>query len=105
MRVEFEHADSGLMVARKEGLAVPKPTPTLAPAQFELADEAGNWHPAQATIDGNTVLVRSPNVTKPKAVRYACRGAPANANLYNQAGLPASPFCSDLDLLPWEPAK
>jgi sialate O-acetylesterase len=105
MRVEFEHADSGLMVARKEGLAAPKPTPGLALAHFELADEAGNWHPAQATIDGTKVVVRSPHVWDPRAERYACSGAPANANLYNQAGLPASPFCSDLRLLPWESQK
>jgi sialate O-acetylesterase len=102
MRVEFEHTDGGLMSARKEGLAVPMPTPDVALAHFELADESGNWHPAQASINGHVVVVHSPTVTKPRAVRYACSGAPANANLYNQAGLPASPFCSDLQLLPWE---
>lgn len=105
MRVDFEHAESGLIVARKEGLAAPKQTPDIALAHFELADEAGKWHPAQATIEGFEVVVRSPRVTKPRAVRYACSGAPANANLYNQAGLPASPFCSDLQLLPWESEK
>lgn len=90
------------MTARKEGLSAPKPTPDIALAHFELADDAGNWHPARATMDGSTVLVRSSSVIKPRAVRYACSGAPANANLYNQAGLPASPFCSDLELLPWK---
>ncbi len=105
MRVEFEHADSGLMVARKEGLAAATPTPDIALAHFELADESGNWHPAQATIGGSGVIVQSPEVRKPRAVRYACSGAPENANLYNQAGLPASPFCSDLQLLAWESEK
>jgi len=102
IRVEFEHIDGGLMVARKEGLARPIPTPDVALAHFELADEAGKWHPAQATIDGTCIRVHSSVVTVPCAVRYACSGAPANANLYNQAGLPASPFCSDLRLLPWQ---
>ncbi len=96
MRVEFKHTDGGLMSARKEGLAVPMPTPDVALAHFELADESGNWHPAQASINGHVVVVHSPTVARPRAVRYACSGAPANANLYNQAGLPASPFCSDL---------
>ncbi len=105
IRVSFEHADSGLMVARKEGLGVPMATPDAALAHFELADDSGNWHPAQATIDGSTVIVRSPLVTTPRAVRYACSGGPANANLYNGAGLPASPFCSDLQLLAWEPEQ
>jgi sialate O-acetylesterase len=105
MRVEFEHADGGLMVARKEGLAAPMPTPGVALAHFALADDAGKWHPAQATIDGTAVRVHSSVVTKPRAVRYACRGAPADANLYNQAGLPASPFCSELKLLPWDSGK
>ena len=105
MRVEFEQSESGLMVAHKERLEAPKPTPDIALAHFELADESGNWYPAQAKIDGSAVVVQSPRVMKPRAVRYACSGDPKNANLYNQAGLPASPFCSDLPLLGWESGK
>jgi sialate O-acetylesterase len=105
MRVRFEHAEDGLMVAGKEGLAAAKPTPDVALAHFELADQTGRWYPAEATIDGTTVRVRSAQVTKPRAVRYACRGAPEGANLYNLAGLPASPFCSELEWLPWPPEK
>ncbi|GAB5401875.1 MAG: sialate O-acetylesterase [Aureliella sp.] len=105
MRVRFKHAESGLMVARKEGLSEPKPTPDRKLQHFELADLDGNWHSAEAKIDGPTVVVRSSRVPQPRAVRYACRGAPRAANLYNQAGLPASPFCSDLELLPWQPQR
>ena len=101
IRVAFEHAEGGLMVARKSGLDPPRPTPDVALTHFELADETGNWHPAEATINGATVRVHCAVVAMPRAVRYACSGAPADANLYNQAGLPASPFCSDLELLPW----
>lgn len=101
MRVEFDYADGGLMLARKHGLTRPKRASEDDLAHFEIADESGHWHPANAIIDGSTVVVTSRDVSKPRAVRYACSGAPANANLYNQAGLPASPFCSDLDLLPW----
>ena len=101
MRVQFNHAESGLTVANKQGLGLPKVTPDTELAHFELADATGNWYPAQASIDGSEVVVRSPQVMQPRAVRYACSGDPSNANLYNRAGLPASPFCSDLQLLPW----
>lgn len=102
IRVEFRHADGGLMIAHKDGLNPVKPTPDGELAHFEIADKSGNWYSAEGRIDGSTVLVRSSAVTNPRAVRYACSGAPSNANLYNQAGLPASPFCSDLQLLPWK---
>lgn len=105
VRVDFDHAGDGLMVAHKDDLNEPKRTPDVALAHFELADEKGHWHPAEATIDGSTVRVHSVAVNSPRAVRYACSGAPSNANLYNVAGLPASPFCSELELLPWEPSE
>lgn len=105
MRVEFEHGDGGLMVAHKVGLEAPKQTADVELQHFELAGADGIWYPASATIEGSGVVVRCNEVTSPIAVRYACGGAPTNANLYNRAGLPASPFCSDLELLPWEANK
>ena len=50
---------------------------------------------AEATIDGKTVVVRSDKVAKPVAVRYAWAHNPEGCNLYNQDGLPASPFRMD----------
>jgi len=91
------------MAARKEGLAAPKETPATDLAHFELAGKDGVWHPALAKIASEQVVVTSTTIPKPVAVRYACSGAPKNANLYNRAGLPASPFCSRLDFLPWSP--
>lgn len=104
MRVRFRHCGEGLMVARKEGLAVPVELPGGRLRHFEIADREGRWFPAAATIEGNSeVVVRSEEVAEPAAVRYACSGAPVDPNLYNRSGLPASPFCSRLDFLPWSP--
>jgi len=52
------------------------------------------FHPANAEIEGPTLLVSSPGVDAPVAVRYAWSNSP-EANLYNDAGLPAAPFRSD----------
>ena len=49
---------------------------------------------AQAKIDGETIVVSSPAVPQPSAVRYAWDTNP-EACLYNAAGLPAVPFRSD----------
>jgi sialate O-acetylesterase len=43
-------------------------------------------------IDGKAVVVSSPEVKEPTAVRYTCSMNPEDANLYNRDGLPASPF-------------
>ena len=47
---------------------------------------------AKAKIDGETVVVWAEGVSNPVAVRYGYESNPAGANLYNRAGLPASPF-------------
>ncbi|MBV9868500.1 MAG: hypothetical protein JO316_24355 [Abitibacteriaceae bacterium] len=56
------------------------------------ADKKFVW--ADAKIDGDTVVVQSDQVPQPTTVRYAWANNPA-ANLYNGAGLPASPFRTD----------
>lgn len=65
-----------------------------AVSTFELAGEDGLFHPAEARIEGHTVVVRSAGVEKPVAVRYAWQPF-TRANLVNGAGLPASTFRSD----------
>jgi sialate O-acetylesterase len=92
IRVHFGHVGSGLMVARKEGLEPPTPLPDAAPQHFAIAGTQGNWHWAEAQIDGETVVVWSEEVEEPTAVRYAYAMNPAEANLYNREGLPAAPF-------------
>ncbi len=61
---------------------------------FELAGEDKVFHPAEAKIEKATVLVTSPAVPEPVAVRYAWRNAPV-AGLFNTDGLPAVPFRTD----------
>jgi sialate O-acetylesterase len=68
------------------------------PVNFELAGKDGVFVAAQAKIEGDTVVVWSDTLTKPTAIRYAWRQSPEPAvNLYNKAGLPASPFRLELD--------
>ena len=61
---------------------------------FEVAGADRAFKPATVKIDGTTVLVSSPTVPEPIAVRYAYTNAPA-VSLVNAAGLPAAPFRSD----------
>jgi sialate O-acetylesterase len=61
---------------------------------FLICGEEMKWVAADAKIDGATVLVWSPTVSKPVAVRYAWADFPI-ANLYNGAELPAAPFRTD----------
>jgi sialate O-acetylesterase len=49
---------------------------------------------AEARIEGNSVLVSCDGVPHPKFARYGWANAPA-VNLFNGAGLPASPFTSE----------
>jgi sialate O-acetylesterase len=62
---------------------------------FQIAGPDGFFVPAEATISGDSVIVRSPQIPNPAAVRYAWDEYPEGANLYNAAGLPAAPFRTD----------
>lgn len=64
------------------------------PTGFAIAGQDQKWVWADARIDGQSIVVSSPQVTSPVAVRYAWSNNP-DANLYNAAGLPAVPFRSD----------
>lgn len=65
-----------------------------APRGFQVAGADRKWVDATARIAGTTVIVSSPEVRNPVAVRYAWANNPV-CNLYNAAGLPASPFRTD----------
>ena len=82
IRLTFEHVGSGL-TARDE-----KPL-----TWFEIAGEDKQFVEAQATIDGDTVIVFS-EIQNPVAVRFGWHES-AEPNFVNKEGLPASPFRTD----------
>ncbi len=61
---------------------------------FSICGEDKKFVWAKAAIEGNKVVVSSPDVTKPVAVRYGWADFPV-VNLWNKEGLPASPFRTD----------
>ncbi|HSI14395.1 MAG TPA: sialate O-acetylesterase [Chthoniobacter sp.] len=63
---------------------------------FTIAGEDKNFVPAKAEIKGDTVTISAEQVSKPTAVRYGWANIP-DGNLYNEAGLPASPFRTDVE--------
>jgi sialate O-acetylesterase len=93
--VKFKQVGGGLTIS-----APPATRPSEEPkAGSELkgfaiagADKKFVW--ADAKIEGDTVVVSSPEVKEPVAVRYAWADNP-ECNLYNKEGLPASPFRTD----------
>jgi len=95
IRLSFKYTGRGLMVGEKKGTEPTKPLPNGKLNEFEIAGADKKWFPANAVIDGKQLLVSSPQVKNPVAVRYAYYICPIRANLYNQEGLPASPFRTD----------
>jgi len=100
--ITFKHADGGLVVNSGGAMVTPREEwPSVWPEGgfgtirgFAVAGADKQWHPAFAKIIGNTVVVKSPEVKQPVAVRYAWADNP-DCNLYNRVGLPASPFRTD----------
>jgi len=62
---------------------------------FFIAGADGNFRPAKAEIQGDTVEVFSEDIPSPAAVRYGWANVP-DVNLTNKEGLPASPFRTDV---------
>ena len=61
---------------------------------FAIAGADKVFYRAEARIEGRRVIVSSPQVAQPVAVRYGWANNPP-CNLYNAAGLPAAPFRTD----------
>ena len=95
IRVRFTHVGGGLMAGRKTGLEPVQPVPGNTLCRFAIAGADRKWRWADARIDGDAIVVSSPDVPSPVAVRYAFSMNPEHCNLYNKDGLPASPFRTD----------
>ena len=62
---------------------------------FTIAGKDGVFVPAAAVTDGDSVVVSSPGISQPSAVRYAFCNNPEDGNFSNATGLPAFPFRTD----------
>jgi sialate O-acetylesterase len=89
MKIEGDHAV--LTFDHVGGGLVAKDGPLSG---FAIAGSDGTFVKAKAEIRGDAVVVSSPEVREPKAVRYGWANFPV-VNLTNKEGLPASPFRTD----------
>lgn len=85
VRIFFDHAEQGLTTTDGQELR-----------WFEIA-ESTTFLPATAIIEGDSVLLSNPQITHPRAARYAFNSNPEGCNLCNSAMLPASPFRTSND--------
>jgi sialate O-acetylesterase len=103
--LRFEHTEGGLVARSLPGSYKPssveeKEVPLMrnSPGSelegFEICGEDRKWTWAEARIKGDEIEVWAQSVSEPVAVRYAWAMNPT-CNLYNGAGLPASPFRTD----------
>jgi sialate O-acetylesterase len=83
VRLNFKSTDGGLVAAGGGDLQ-----------GFAIAGEDRQFVPAKAVIENDTLVITSPDVIKPVAVRYAFEDNPT-CNLAGRDGLPASPFRTD----------
>lgn len=92
IRVRFDTGGAPLIVGKKTGLDPVASTPQAKLDWFEVAGADGKYAWADAVIDGDSVVLTSPEVSAPLKARYGWATNPEGCNLYNAAGLPASPF-------------
>lgn len=94
--LSFDHVDGGLMI--KGGQIAVFGGKRQLPAEdllgFTVAGADHKFVNAKAEIQGDKVVVSCPQVPQPVAVRFGWDNYPV-VNLYNKAGLPASPFRTD----------
>ncbi|MEI7437680.1 MAG: sugar-binding domain-containing protein, partial [bacterium] len=83
-RLYFKHLGGGLVF---------KPGPEK-PNGFVVAGEDNNFVWADAVIEGDSVVVSSPEIAVPRHVRYGWAYNPI-ITLFNKEGLPAIPFRTD----------
>ncbi|PIE23459.1 MAG: sialate O-acetylesterase [Planctomycetota bacterium] len=65
-----------------------------APSSFQVAGKDRKWYPAEAKLQGKSILLTSKQVPEPIAVRYGWDDSP-HCNVSDASGLPLTPFRSD----------
>ncbi|MBO9634299.1 MAG: 9-O-acetylesterase [Chitinophagaceae bacterium] len=85
-RIRLEFSSTGEGLTTRDGQPV---------HGFEIAGDDKKFYPAEAALSGNKLVLQSPQVPKPVAVRYAWADEINAANLCNKEGLPAWPFRTD----------
>ena len=97
MRLYFEGGKGGLTMGSAPASGEAKGFSVSSSLKgFAIRGKEGRWFPAEAQIDGETVILSSDAVPKPIAARYNWKSLPLG-NLYDRAGLPATPFRTDSD--------
>ena len=96
-RVTFKNVGGGLMAGDKKPGTKATPRSDGKLHGFELQDAGGAWRPADAAIEGDTVVVSSSQVSAPTGVRYAWGVQPFAANLYNREAFPVLPLLHTAD--------
>jgi sialate O-acetylesterase len=82
--ISFKHINEGLMVKGDKLMG------------FAIAGDDKKFIWAKAKLDNNQVMVWHEKIKAPKFVRYAWANNPDDANLYNDQGLPTTPFTVEL---------
>jgi sialate O-acetylesterase len=93
--ISFTDIGSGLVIGSAPARPGVPPSKTETELKgFAIAGMDKQWAWARAEISGDRVIVWNDTVAHPVAVRYAWGDNP-ECNLYNEEGLPASPFRTD----------
>lgn len=83
IRIQFVNSESGLILKNGD-----------KPLMFEIAGVDKNFVPAEAKIEGNTIVVWAKSIKSPVAVRYSFKND-AIGNVFSKEGLPLAPFRTD----------
>jgi len=81
--LSFKYAGAGLVMNDSDGVT-----------NFLIAGKDSNFVKAQVRVEGKKLIVFSPDVKHPVAVRYTWSNTD-EATLFNKEGLPASTFKTD----------
>lgn len=93
LAITFDYAD-GMVIKPVEGRT-----------GFAISGDNKSYHAADAMVEGDKIVLSSPEVKEPKYVRYLWAQNPA-VTVFNGAGLPAAPFRTELwdefEVVPYE---